>query len=61
MQASRKKNLATAGISCLVVIAAVFGYVEIFTKGIDRLPARPCDGAVDRETAARALPSARSA
>ncbi|MFF3286453.1 hypothetical protein [Streptomyces sp. NPDC003023] len=61
MQASRKKNAVTVGISCLVVIAAVFGYLEIFTKGIDRLPARPCDGAVDRETAARALPSARSA
>lgn len=61
MQARRKKNVVTAGIGCLVVIAAVFGYLEIFTKGIDRLPARPCDGAVDRETAARALPSARSA
>ncbi|MFE6491428.1 hypothetical protein [Streptomyces sp. NPDC057748] len=61
MQARRKKNFVTAGIGCLVAIAAVFGYLEIFTKGIDRLPARPCDGAVDRETAARALPSARSA
>ncbi|MFF8918788.1 hypothetical protein ACF08M_37160 [Streptomyces sp. NPDC015032] len=61
MQARRKKNVITAGIGCLVAIAAVFGYLEIFTKGIDRLPARPCDGAVDRETAARALPSARSA
>lgn len=48
-------------MGCLLAIAAVFGYVEIFTKGIDRLPTRPCDGAVDRETAARALPSARSA
>ncbi|MEV8102375.1 hypothetical protein [Streptomyces sp. NPDC088135] len=61
MQARRKKNFVTAGISCLVAVAVVFGYLEIFTKGIDRLPARPCDGAVDRETAARALPSARSA
>ncbi|MEU7280689.1 hypothetical protein AB0A69_18155 [Streptomyces sp. NPDC045431] len=40
---------------------AVFGYLEIFTKGIDRLSPRPCDGAVSRETAARALPSARAA
>ncbi|MGI5483723.1 hypothetical protein [Streptomyces lavendofoliae] len=61
MQARRKKNVVTAGIGCLLAIAAVFGYLEIFTKGIDRLPARPCDGAVDRATAARALPSARSA
>ncbi|WP_433570549.1 hypothetical protein [Streptomyces sp. CA-251247] len=61
MQTSRKKNVAIAGIGCLLAVAAVFGYLEIFTKGIDRLPDRPCDGAVDRETAARALPSARSA
>lgn len=61
MQARRKKNFVTTGIVFLVAIAVVFGYLEIFTKGIDRLPARPCDGAVDRETAARALPSARSA
>ncbi|MFD9215705.1 hypothetical protein ACFVY9_21890 [Streptomyces sp. NPDC059544] len=61
MQARRKKNFVTAGIGCLVAIVAVFGYVEIFTKGIDRLPDKPCSGAVDRETAARALPSARSA
>ncbi|MEI5011425.1 hypothetical protein RB196_32900 [Streptomyces sp. PmtA] len=61
MQARRKKNFVTAGIGCLVAIVAVFGYVEIFTKGVDRLPDKPCSGAVDRETAARALPSARSA
>ncbi|MFF8613999.1 hypothetical protein [Streptomyces sp. NPDC015350] len=61
MQERRKKNFVTTGIVFLVAIAVVFGYLEIFTKGIDRLPARPCDGAVDRETAARALPSARSA
>ncbi|MGA4866475.1 hypothetical protein ACPCSC_15340 [Streptomyces lavendulocolor] len=61
MQARRKRNAVIAGTCCLVVIAAVFGYLEIFTKGIDRLPDRPCDGAVDRATAAHALPSARSA
>ncbi|WP_328395765.1 hypothetical protein OHS70_09790 [Streptomyces sp. NBC_00390] len=61
MQARRKKRLATAGIGFLVAVGTVFGYLEIFTKGVDRLSARPCDGAVDRETAARALPSARSA
>ncbi|WP_344367185.1 hypothetical protein [Streptomyces gobitricini] len=43
------------------MLGAVFGYLEIFTKGLDRLPARLCDGAVDRQTAARALPSARKA
>ncbi|MFJ6943754.1 hypothetical protein ACISU4_03670 [Streptomyces wuyuanensis] len=61
MQSRRKKNLVTAGIGCLVALLLVFGYLEIFTKGIDRLPDESCSGAVDRETAARALPSARSA
>ncbi|MFG3304201.1 hypothetical protein [Streptomyces wuyuanensis] len=61
MQASRKKRVTTLGLGCLLVAGAVFGYLEIFTKGIDRLPDKPCSGAVDRETAARALPSARSA
>ncbi|MEU3303428.1 hypothetical protein ABZ729_26995 [Streptomyces sp. NPDC006678] len=61
MQASRKKRATTVGLGCLVVAGAVFGYLEVFTKGIDRLPDKPCSGAVDRETAARALPSARSA
>ncbi|MFE5791299.1 hypothetical protein ACFQ8C_01855 [Streptomyces sp. NPDC056503] len=45
----------------VVCATAVFGYVEIFTKGIDRLPRKPCAGAVDRDLAARALPSARKA
>ncbi|GAA4898254.1 hypothetical protein ACFPM3_14295 [Streptomyces coeruleoprunus] len=35
--------------------------MEVFTKGIDRLPDRPCAGAVERDTVARALPSARKA
>ncbi|MFJ6943752.1 hypothetical protein ACISU4_03660 [Streptomyces wuyuanensis] len=61
VQAPRRKNFVTAGIGCLAALVAVFGYLEIFTKGIDRLPDKPCSGAVDRETAARALPSARSA
>ncbi|MFF8832894.1 hypothetical protein [Streptomyces sp. NPDC015131] len=61
MQAQRKKRVLVVGASCLLVAAALLGYVEIFTQGLDRLPARPCSGAVDRETAARALPAARSA
>ncbi|WP_432116578.1 hypothetical protein [Streptomyces sp. S1] len=56
-----RKRLAAAGAACVVVAGAVFGYVEVFTKGIDRLPERPCGGAVDRGLAADALPSARKA
>lgn len=59
MQEDRKKRAMTVGPGCLVVACAAFGYLEVFTKGIDRLPARPCEGAVDRATAAQALPSAR--
>ncbi|MGW1019646.1 hypothetical protein [Streptomyces niveus] len=37
------------------------GYQQIFTKGIDRLPAKPCAAAVDRSIVADALPDARTA
>lgn len=37
------------------------GYQQIFTKGIDRLPEKPCAGAVDRSIVADALPAARTA
>ena len=59
-----KKRLRVAGIAAATVVLAVcgvLGYVEVFTKGIDRLPEKPCAGAVDRDLAARALPSARKA
>ncbi|MFJ8133604.1 hypothetical protein [Streptomyces hydrogenans] len=61
MRITTKKRLLTAGITCVIAVCAVLGYVEIFTKGIDRLPEKPCSGAVDRDLAARALPSARKA
>ncbi|MGA5871666.1 hypothetical protein [Streptomyces cinereoruber] len=56
-----RKRMAVAGAVCVVVAGASSGYVEVFTKGIDRLPERPCGGAVDRGLAADALPSARKA
>ncbi|CAL9287394.1 hypothetical protein SUDANB25_01317 [Streptomyces sp. SudanB25_2051] len=56
-----KKRTRTTVIALSLVAGVTFGYVEIFTKGVDRLPERPCAGAVDRDLAARALPSARSA
>ncbi|MCX5171227.1 hypothetical protein OG616_24830 [Streptomyces antibioticus] len=48
-------------VLCLAGGAAWFGYVQIFTKGLERLPAKVCDGAVDRDVVIRALPKTRSA
>lgn len=61
MQDTLKKRLRVAGFACVAAACAVLGYVEILTKGIDRLPEKPCAGAVDRDLAIRALPSARKA
>ena len=36
---SQEERAIDQGIGCLLAIAAVFGYLEVFTKGIDRLPA----------------------
>jgi hypothetical protein len=44
-----------------LVVGGFFGYLEIFTKGLDRLPERPCSGAVARSTVKSILPDARSA
>ncbi|MEU3932107.1 hypothetical protein AB0E85_08665 [Streptomyces sp. NPDC029044] len=48
-------------VLCLVGAAAWFGYVHIFTKGLERLPPKVCDGAVDRQVVIRTLPSTRTA
>ncbi|MGW6141051.1 hypothetical protein [Streptomyces sp. NPDC055140] len=60
-----RKSLRDFGIGavivCGLIIGGLFGYQQIFTKGLDRLPEKVCDGAVDRETAAHVLPDARSA
>lgn len=44
-----------------IMVGGFFGYLEIFTKGLDRLPERPCAGAVARSTVKTLLPDARSA
>ncbi|MGW3624814.1 hypothetical protein [Streptomyces sp. NPDC000880] len=61
MQVKVKKRTISAGIACVIAAGGVIGYQQIFTKGLDRLPAKPCSGAVDRSTAASALPTARKA
>lgn len=59
--ARRRRTALTIGVSCLVAAGGVLGYLELFTKGLDRLPDRPCSGAVERSTAAAALPAASEA
>ncbi|MBQ0829478.1 hypothetical protein [Streptomyces tagetis] len=56
-----KGFVLSLAIFCALGLACWFGYVQIFTKGLERLPAKVCGGAVDRELAVRVLPSARSA
>ncbi|MFE8987585.1 hypothetical protein ACFYMI_07085 [Streptomyces collinus] len=48
-------------VLCLVGAAAWFGYVQIFTKGLERLPPKVCDGAVERQVVLRTLPRTRTA
>ncbi|MFF2412204.1 hypothetical protein [Streptomyces sp. NPDC058092] len=57
-----EKRMAIQAVLGLTVLAvAIFGYVEVFTKGVDRLPAKVCSGAVDREIVAKILPSTMTA
>ncbi|MFF6997679.1 hypothetical protein ACFY93_22340 [Streptomyces sp. NPDC008313] len=53
--------MTAAVVLCAIFGGIWFGYQQIFRRGIDRLPATLCDGAVKREVAARVLPEARSA
>lgn len=61
MKITPKLEAIRIALIFIVLGAGVFGYIEIFTKGLDRLPAKVCEGAVDRKTAASALPDARKA
>ncbi|MFI0999027.1 hypothetical protein ACIP10_21785 [Streptomyces galbus] len=59
--ASAKGFLLCLGVLCLAGVAVWFGYVQIFTKGIERLPAEMCDGTLKRDTVVDILPPAKSA
>ncbi|MEV8360456.1 hypothetical protein [Streptomyces niveus] len=61
MQAETKKSLIVVAACIALAGGGFFGYQQIFTKGIDRLPAKPCAGAVDRSIVADALPDVRTA
>lgn len=55
------RAVALGGGICLLVSGCFFGYQYFFTKGLDRLPAEVCSGAVERATVLSALPNAREA
>lgn len=61
IQHDAKGFLLGLAILSLVGGAVWFGYVQIFTKGLERLPSKVCDGAVERDVVVRALPSTRTA
>ncbi|UQS28579.1 MULTISPECIES: hypothetical protein [Streptomyces] len=58
---TRRARALTAALTTLALAAGALAYTHFFTRGIDRLPDRPCGGAVDRALVASALPDARSA
>ncbi|MBN0045291.1 hypothetical protein JS756_14465 [Streptomyces actuosus] len=45
----------------LLCVAGWYGYVQFFTRGLETLPARVCDGAVERDLVVQALPPSRDA
>ncbi|MGW1317114.1 hypothetical protein [Streptomyces sp. M3] len=61
MKAIEKKMAKQALVGLAVVVVGVFGYMQIFTKGIERLPEKVCSGAVDRDIAERVLPKTMTA
>ncbi|MFE9824185.1 hypothetical protein ACFYSH_18940 [Streptomyces sp. NPDC005791] len=61
MKAVEKRMAKQALVGFVVAVLGFFGYVKIFTEGIERLPAEVCSGAADREIAEEVLPSTMTA
>ncbi|WP_405795769.1 hypothetical protein [Streptomyces longwoodensis] len=59
--ASTKGFLLCLGVLCLAGVVVWFGYLQIFTKGLERLPATMCGGTLERDTVIDILPPAKSA
>ncbi|MEU5180993.1 hypothetical protein AB0G49_13185 [Streptomyces longwoodensis] len=59
--ASTKGFLLCLGVLSLVGVAVWFGYLHIYTKGLERLPATMCGGTLERDTVIDILPPAKSA
>ncbi|MGW7045939.1 hypothetical protein ACWGDT_25265 [Streptomyces avermitilis] len=56
------KKIAAGGIGFLIAcMGAFFGYEQLAENGLDDLPSKPCNGAVDRTTVANVLPDAKKA
>ncbi|GAA0930002.1 hypothetical protein [Streptomyces thermoalcalitolerans] len=60
-QYTLKGFVASLAVLCLVGCAGWFGYVQTFTKGLERLPAKVCENTVERDLVIQVLPPARSA
>lgn len=56
-----KKNFTICATLSAITLGGFFGYIEIFTKGLERLPPKVCSKAVDRSLAISALPATRKA
>ncbi|MFJ8858331.1 hypothetical protein ACIRD8_07810 [Streptomyces sp. NPDC102451] len=61
MKAIEKKMAKQTLAGVAVVAVGVFGCIQVFTKGVDRLPDKVCSGAVDRDIAADVLPHTMTA
>lgn len=61
IQYDAKRFLLSLTILGLAGGAVWFGYIQIFTKGLEHLPPKVCDGAVERDVVVRTLPSTRTA
>ncbi|MHC5903653.1 hypothetical protein ACVNF4_07025 [Streptomyces sp. S6] len=57
----KRKNVAFCAAALMLAAGGWFGYQEIFTKGLERLPSKICDGGVSREIITHTLPKVRSA
>ncbi|HEY8983459.1 MAG TPA: hypothetical protein VIU15_28250 [Streptomyces sp.] len=57
----KRKKAALCAAALALTAGGWFAYQEIFTKGLERLPSRVCDGAADRDSVIRLLPETRSA
>ncbi|MEU9665646.1 hypothetical protein AB0E25_08650 [Streptomyces bobili] len=56
-----KKSLVLGTAILALTIGVWFAYQQLFTKGLDHLPAKPCNEGVRRETVIRVLPDTKSA
>jgi len=59
MKSKRGRALLAITLTSGLAIFAILGYREIFLDGVEDLPERVCEGAVESATAAKVLPDTR--